>query len=146
MTNIHTLNGINNKGDSFFKGVGQQLGGAYEQELKEKLYSTLKSKAEINDLSEKLLAKYSEQEKEFQQTYADMENTASQLNTSSAKVRSQLISERKSHSESQRELKAKYTAEIKSLKSKIKTLKRKATLAQKVSSANKVKILSLEIK
>src|SRR6266498_4805551 len=146
MTNIHTLNGINNKGDSFFKRVGQQLGGAYEQELKEKLYSTLKSKAEINDLSEKLLAKYSEREKEFQQTYADMENTASQLNASSAKVRSQLISEQKSHSESQRELEAKYTAEIKSLKSKIKTLKREATLAQKISSTDKVKILSLETK
>ncbi len=115
MTNVHTLNGINNKGDGSFKGVGQRLGGAYEQELKEKekLYSTLKSKAEINDLSEKLLAKYSEREKEFQQTYADMENTASQLNASSAKDRTQLISERKFHSESQRELEAKYTAKIK---------------------------------
>ncbi len=146
MTNVHTLNGINNKGDGSFKGVGQRLGGAYEQELKEKLYSTLKSKAEINDLSEKLLVKYSEREKEFQQTYADMENTASQLNASSAKVRSQLISERKSHSESQRELEAKYTAEIKSLKSNIKTLKREATLAQKASSADKIKILSLKTK
>src|SRR6266542_15367 len=146
MTNVHTLNGINNKGDGSFKGVGQRLGGAYEQELKEKLYSTLKSKAKINDLSEKLLAKYSERKKEFQQTYADMENTASQLNASSAKVRSQLISEQKSHSENQRELEAKYTAEIKSLKSNIKTLKREATLAQKASSADKVKILFLETK
>ena len=59
MTNVHILNDIN-KGDGSFKGVGQRLGGAYEQELKEKLYSALKSKAEINDLSEKLLAKYSE--------------------------------------------------------------------------------------
>src|SRR6266498_4627229 len=146
MTNIHTLNGINNKGDSFFKRVGQQLGSAYEQELKEKLYSTLKSKAEINDLSEKLLAKYSEREKEFQQTYADMKNTASQLNVFSTKIRSQLISEWKSHSESQRKLGAKYSAEIKSLKSKIKTLKREAILAQKASSVNKVKIISLETK
>ncbi|CAG8609542.1 35118_t:CDS:1, partial [Gigaspora margarita] len=38
-----------------------------EQELKEKLYSALRSKAEINDLSEKLLTKYLEQEKELQQ-------------------------------------------------------------------------------
>src|SRR6266542_4205110 len=75
-----------------------------------------------------------------------MENTASQLNASSAKVRFQLISERKSHSESQCELEAKYTAEIKSLKSNIKTLKREATLAQKASSADKIKILSLETK
>ena len=65
MTNIYTLKDINNKSDCFFRGVGQRLGGAYEQELKEKLYSALRSKAEINDLSEKLLAKYSEQENEY---------------------------------------------------------------------------------
>jgi len=35
-------------------------------ELKEKLYFALRSKAEINDLSEKLLTKYLEQEKELQ--------------------------------------------------------------------------------
>ena len=86
MTNVHTLNGINNKGDGSFKGVGQRLGGANEQEIKEKLYSALKSKAEINDLSEKLVDKYNEREKEF-------ENKASQLIAFTAKVRSQLISE-----------------------------------------------------
>ncbi|CAG8834477.1 18651_t:CDS:1, partial [Gigaspora margarita] len=36
--------------------------------LKEKLYSALKSKAKINDLSKKLLTKYLEQEKELQQS------------------------------------------------------------------------------
>ena len=51
---------------------------------------------------------------------------------------SQLISERKSHSERQRELEAEYTAEIKLLKSSIRTLKREATLAQKASSLDKV--------
>ncbi|GES86488.1 hypothetical protein GLOIN_2v1762188 [Rhizophagus clarus] len=136
MTNVYTLKNINNKDNDSFKGVRQRLGSAYEQELKEKLYSALKSKAKINDLSEKLLAKYSEREKEF-------ENKASQLIASTTKVRSQLISERKSYSESQRELEARYTAEIKSLKSNIKTLKREATLAQKASSA---KILSLKTK
>ncbi|CAG8845506.1 15700_t:CDS:1, partial [Gigaspora margarita] len=35
--------------------------------LKEKLYSALRSKAKINDLSERLLTKYLEQEKELQQ-------------------------------------------------------------------------------
>src|SRR4051794_39454206 len=75
-----------------------------------------------------------------------MENKASQLIASSTKVRSQLISERKSHSESQRELETKYTAEIQSLKSKIKALKRELTLTQKASSADKVQILSLETK
>ena len=142
----YTLKDINNKGDGSFRGGGQRFGGVYEQELKEKLYFALRSKAEINDLSEKLLAKYSEREKEFQRTYTDIGNKISQLNASSTKVRSQLISERKSHSESQRELEAKYTAEIKSLKSNIKTLKREATLAQKASSANKIQILSLETK
>ncbi|CAB5202209.1 unnamed protein product [Rhizophagus irregularis] len=139
MTNVYTLKNINNKDNDSFKGVGQRLGGTYEQEFKEKLYSTIKSKAEINDLSEKLVDKYNEREKEF-------ENKASQLIASTTKVRSQLISERKSHTESQRELEAKYTAEIQSLKSKIKTLKREGTLAQKASSADKTKILSLETK
>ncbi|CAG8835032.1 36614_t:CDS:1, partial [Gigaspora margarita] len=39
-------------------------------ELKEKLYSALRSKPEINDLSEKLLTKYLEQEKELQQLFS----------------------------------------------------------------------------
>ncbi|PKY33734.1 hypothetical protein RhiirB3_395033 [Rhizophagus irregularis] len=56
------------------------------------------------------------------------------------------LSEKLSHLESQHELEAKYTAEIKSLKSNIKTLKREATLTQKASSADKVQILSLETK
>ncbi|GBC12501.2 hypothetical protein GLOIN_2v1763802 [Rhizophagus irregularis DAOM 181602=DAOM 197198] len=101
MTNVYTLKNINNKDNDSFKGVGQRLGGTYEQEFKEKLYSTIKSKAEINDLSEKLVDKYNEREKEF-------ENKASQLIASTTKVRSQLISERKSHTESQlRELEGK---------------------------------------
>src|SRR3954463_590551 len=124
MTNVYTLKDINNK--------GHRLGSAYEKELEKKLYTTLSSKVEINDLCEKLLAKnseYSKREKEFQRIYADMRNKASQLNVSSTKLRSQITSERKAHSESQRELEAKYSAEIKSLKSSIKTLKREATLA-----------------
>ena len=40
-----------------------------EQKLKKKLYSALRSKAEINDLSEKLLTKYLEQKKELQQSF-----------------------------------------------------------------------------
>ncbi|RGB29537.1 hypothetical protein C1646_766511 [Rhizophagus diaphanus] len=109
-------------------GVSEVL-GVSGQEFKEKLYSALKSKPKINDLSEKLV-----------------ENKASQLIASTTKVRSQLISERKSYLKSQCELEAKYTAEIKSLKFNIKTLKREATLTQKVSSADKIQILSLETK
>ena len=86
MTNVYTLKDINNK--------GHRLGSGYEQELEKKLYTTLSSKAEINDLCEKLLAKnseYSEQEEEFQRIYADMGNKISQLNASSTKVKFQLI-------------------------------------------------------
>ncbi|PKB97340.1 hypothetical protein RhiirA5_433327 [Rhizophagus irregularis] len=111
MSNVHTLNDIKNR--------EHRLGS-------------------INDLSEKVVNKYNEREEEIQRTYADIGNKIDQLNASSTKVRSQLISERKSYSKSQRELEAKYTAEIQSLKSEIKTLKRKATLVQKASSANKV--------
>ncbi|RIA79363.1 hypothetical protein C1645_840871 [Glomus cerebriforme] len=122
MSNVHILKDIN-------KG-GHRLGSAYEQELEKKLRSITEFNSEVNDLSEKLVNKYN-----------DIGNKISQLNVSTTKVRSQLISERKSHAESQRELEAKYTAEIQSLKSKIKTLKREKTLAQKASST---KILSLE--
>jgi myosin heavy subunit len=133
MTNVYTLKDINNK--------GHRLGSAYEQELEKKLYTTLSSKAEINDLCEKLLAKnseYSEREEEFQRIYADMGNKASQLNASSTELRSKFISERRSRIELE--------AEVKSLKSNIKTLKRELTLAQKASSVDKVQILSLETK
>src|SRR5213596_510745 len=105
-----------------------------------KIKTAIDYNSEIIDFNEKLQAEnleYSEREK-------DVGNKISQLNASSAKVRSQLISEWKSHSESRRELEAKYTAKIKSLKSNIKTLKRESTLAQKASSADKVEILSLE--
>ncbi|RIA87991.1 hypothetical protein C1645_826988 [Glomus cerebriforme] len=141
MSNVYTLKDINNR--------GHRLGSTYEQELEKKLRTAIDFNSEIIDFNEKLQAEnseYSEREKESQRTYADIGNKISQLNASTTKVRSQLISERKSHSESQRELEAKYTAEIQSLKSEIKTLKRKATLAQKASSADKIKILSLEVK
>ncbi|GBB91228.1 hypothetical protein RclHR1_01840025 [Rhizophagus clarus] len=139
MSNVHTLNDIKDREGGSYKKPGYRLDSAYEQELKKKLRSITKFNSEINDLSEKLVNKYNEREKEF-------ENKASQLIASTTKVRSQLISERKSHLESQHELEAKYTAEIKSLKSEIKTLKRKATLTQKASSVDKDTILSLEAK
>ncbi|CAB4382865.1 unnamed protein product [Rhizophagus irregularis] len=141
MSNVYILKDI--------KDRGHRLGSTYEQELEKKLRTAIDFNSEITDFNEKLQAEnseYSEREKEFQRSYADIVNKTSQLNASSTKVRSQLISEWKSHSESQRELKAKYTAEIKLLKSNIKTLKRGATLAQKASSADKVQILSLETK
>ena len=122
MSNVHTLNDIKDREGGSYKKPGHRLGSVYEQELEKKIRSVTEFNSEINDLSEKLVDKYNEREKEF-------ENKASQLIASTTKVRSQLISERKSHSESQRELEAKYSAEIQSLKSKIKTLKREGTLA-----------------
>jgi predicted nucleic acid-binding Zn-ribbon protein len=144
MVNVHFFNEIINKKsdaipeESAPTATGRRLGTAYEQELEEKLYSTLSSKAELRDLNGKLVDRYTEREKELQRILADVSNKTSQLNASSTEVRSQLISERKSHSESQRE--------IQSLKSEIKTLKRKATLAQKTSSLKDTDIASLKDK
>src|SRR6266496_977323 len=99
MSNVHTLKNIKNR--------GHQLGSAYEQELEKKIRSVTKFNSEINDLSEKVVDKYNEREDEIQRIYADIGNKINQLNTSSIKVRFQLISEWKSHSESQRKLEAK---------------------------------------
>src|SRR4051794_15865569 len=117
MSNVYTLKDIKNR--------GHRLGSAYEQELEKKLRTAIDFNSEIINFNEKLQAEnleYSEREK-------DIENKINQLNAFTTKVRSQLISEQKSHSESQCELEARYTAEIKSLKSNIKTLKREVTLA-----------------
>ena len=107
MSNVHTLNDIKDREGDSYKKPGHRLGSAYEQELEKKIGFITEFNSEINDLSERLVDKYNEREKEFE---------------------------------------AKCTAEIKSLKSNIKTLKREATLAQKASSADKIKILSLETK
>ncbi|CAB4439598.1 unnamed protein product [Rhizophagus irregularis] len=116
MSNVHTLNDIKDREGGSYKKPGHRLD------------------------------KYNEQEKESQRTYADIGNKISQLNASSTKVRSQLISEQKSHSESRCELEAKYSAKIKSLKLSIKSLKRELTLVQKALSVDKITILSLETK
>src|SRR5581483_9232478 len=84
-SNVYTLKDIKNR--------GHWLSSAYKQELKKKLRTAIDFNSEITDFNEKLQAEYSEREKEF-------ENKASQLIASTAKVRSQLISEQKSHSKS----------------------------------------------
>ncbi len=130
MSNVHTLKDIKNK--------RHQLGSAYEQELEKKLRIAIDFNSEIIDFNEKLQVEnleYSEREE-------DVGNKINQLNASSTELRSKFISEQTSRIE----LEAKYSAEIKSLKSKIKILKKEATLAQKASSVDKVKILSLETK
>jgi hypothetical protein len=139
MSNVYTLKDIKNR--------GHWLGSAYEQELEKKLRTAIDFNSEITDFNKKLQAEnseYSEREKKSQRTYTDIGNKISQLNAFSIRVRSQLISEWKSHSESQRELEAKHSAEVKSLKSNIKSLKRELTLAQKTLSADRFFLLRLK--
>src|SRR2546430_15382354 len=88
MFNVNTLKDIKNR--------GHRLGSAYEQKLEKKLRTAIDFNSEITDFNEKLQAEnseYLEREKEFQRTYADIGNKISQLNASTTKVRSQLISE-----------------------------------------------------
>ncbi|GBB89534.1 hypothetical protein RclHR1_16240003 [Rhizophagus clarus] len=73
---------------------------------------------------------------------ANANKKISQLNATNTRLRS---SERLSHTERKAE-REKYSAKIKSLKSLIKILEKEATLAQKASSLDKIKILSLEAK
>jgi hypothetical protein len=88
MSNVYTLKNIKNR--------GHRLSSAYEQELEKKLRTAINFNSEITDFNEKLQAEnseYSEREKKFQRTYTDIGNKISQLNASSTRVRSQLISE-----------------------------------------------------
>ncbi|CAG8631228.1 23053_t:CDS:1 [Dentiscutata erythropus] len=143
MSNVYMLKDIKDRGGS--KGAGHQLGSAYEEDVEKKLYSAFRSKAEINDLSEGLLTKiseYSEREEEFQRISTDVKNKISRLNAVNTRLRTRLTSKQISHNE----LEAKCSAEIKLLKSSIKSLKGEATLAQKASFLDKVKIISLEAK
>ena len=90
--------------------------------------SSIKTASDITNDYKDLQDIYLERVKDFNRICSGFNNKFSQLNTANT------------------ELKAKYSAEIKSLKSSIKTLKRELTLAQKASFSNKVTILSLEAK
>ncbi len=57
MANIYTLQNIK----------GHRLGSIHEEELKKKIHDAIKSKAEINNLSEKLQDKYIKRVKAFDQ-------------------------------------------------------------------------------
>src|SRR5947199_8847534 len=91
MYNVHTLNYIKDREGGSYKKPGHRLGSAYEQELEKKLRSITKFNSEINDLSEKLVDKYNEREKEYQRSYNDIGNKISQLNASSAKLNPNLF-------------------------------------------------------
>jgi hypothetical protein len=92
------------------------------------LRGSIKTSSDIANDYKDLQEIYIERMKDFNRISSGINNKFSQLNTANS------------------ELKAKYTAEIKSLKSNIKSLEEGATLAQKASSADKIQILSLEVK
>src|SRR6266498_5933555 len=80
ISNVHILNDIKDKEGGSYKKPGYRLNSAYEQELKKKIRFITEFNSEINDLSEKLVDKYNEQEKEYQRNYSDIGNKISQLN------------------------------------------------------------------
>ncbi|CAG8732766.1 19108_t:CDS:2 [Rhizophagus irregularis] len=92
------------------------------------LRGSIKTASDITNDYKDLQDIYLEQVKDFNRICSDFNNKFSRLNTANT------------------ELKAKYSAEIKSLKSNIKILERETTLAQKASFADKVQILFLEVK
>ena len=133
MPNVHTLRDIENRGvveSPLSKHIppGHRLGSIRESELEKALRGSIKTASDIANDYKDLQDIYLEQVKDFNRICSGFNNKFSQLNTANT------------------ELKAKYSAEIKSLKSSIKTLKRELTLAQKASSSDKVTILSLEAK
>ncbi len=65
MSNVRTLKDIKDGESDSYKKPKHWLGSAYDQELKKKLRSVIKFNSEINDLNEKLVDKYNEQEKKF---------------------------------------------------------------------------------
>src|SRR4051794_11375065 len=93
-----------------------------KQELKEKLYSALDSKAELNDLCEKLQVRDSEREKFYSRVCSllkELTEANEMLRENLVKQLSQNESERKVHAE----LKHKHLAKIKSLHSENISLK-----------------------
>jgi hypothetical protein len=133
MSNVHTLKDIEDRG-AVGSSLGKQippdrrLGSIRELELKKALRGSIKTACDIANDYKDLQDIHIERIKDFNRISSGFNNKFSQLNTVNT------------------ELKAKYTAEINPLKSNIKSLERERTLAQKASSADKVQILSLEVK
>ncbi|CAJ0835992.1 16917_t:CDS:2, partial [Entrophospora sp. SA101] len=144
MTNVRTLRDINK---------GHRLGSMYEEELENKLYTALKSKTEVNDLSEKLQNKYSKQVKDFDRERKQWESAFDNVNSDKQKLHthaSELIDLSLAESKAENVTKSK---KIKSLEFVIKILKSKLSSAQKDvisiqndSSKKESEILSLRSK
>src|SRR6266498_5074793 len=133
MPNVHTLRDIENRGvveGSLSKHIppDYRLGSIRESELEKALRGSIKTASDIANDYKDLQDIYLERVKDFNRICSGFNNKFSRLNTANT------------------ELEAKHSAKVKSLKSNIKTLKRELTLSQKVSSYDKVQILSLEVK
>src|SRR5881394_3651645 len=133
MPNVHTLRNTENRGaveGSLSKHIlpGHRLGSIRKSELEKALRDSIKTASDIANDYKDLQDIYLERVKDFNRICFGFNNKFSRLNTANS------------------ELEAKYIAEIKSLKSNIKTLRRDLTLAQKASSCDKIQILSLETK
>ena len=88
MTNVYTLQNIK----------GHRLGSIREQELENKIHDAIKSKAEINNLSEKLQDKYIKQIKAFDRERKRWNRDSLRNNTEIQKLRThalQVINEHK---------------------------------------------------
>src|ERR1051325_4952055 len=147
MSNVHTLNDIEGRGavgSLLGKQIppGRRLGSIRESELKKALHGSIKTASDIANDYKDLQDVCLKQKKDLVLVQANANKKISQLNATNTRLRS---SEQSSHTERKAE-REKYSAEIKSLKSLIKTLEKEATLAQKASFSDKITILSLEAK
>jgi len=114
MSNVHTLRNIENRGTvegSLGKHIppGHRLGSIHKSELEKALRGSIKTASNIANDYKNLQDIYLEQVKDFNRICSGFNNKFSQLNIANT------------------ELKAKYSAEIKSLKSNIKILERELT-------------------
>ncbi|GES82542.1 hypothetical protein GLOIN_2v1790954 [Rhizophagus clarus] len=147
MSNVHTLKDIEDKGavgGLLGKQIppGRRLGSNRESELEKALRGSIKTASDIANDYKELQDVRLKQKKDLMLVQANANKKISQLNATNTRLRS---SERLSHTEHKAE-REKYSTEIKSLKSLIKILEKEVTLAQKASSLDKIKILSLEAK
>ncbi|GES85406.1 hypothetical protein GLOIN_2v1790954 [Rhizophagus clarus] len=144
---MHTLKDIEDKGvvgGLLGKQIpsGRRLGSNRESELEKALRGSIKTASDIANDYKELQDVCLKQKKDLMLVQANANKKISQLNATNTRFRS---SEQLSHTERKAE-REKYSAEIKSLKFLIKILEKEATLAQKASSLDKIKILSLEAK
>src|SRR5215213_9152393 len=119
MPNVHTLRNTENRGaveGSLSKHIppGHRLGSICELELEKALRDSIKTASDIANDYKDLQDIYLERVKDFNRICSGFNNKFSQLNTANT------------------ELEAKYSAEIQSLKSNIKTLRERQLWPRKL--------------